>query len=200
MKKCKEKQNRLPGTNIPCTEGGGIASVLGPGMAAAGGMTLGQICRLTDLKPFVIQNWIKRGAVPHPENKRYTTRHLARILLVASLREIVTIEDAANLLRIINGDTDREDDDLLTEEALYDIFADAVLRLGDRGAADGAPEQAAADAAAISGLPPEERERVERVLTAMLHAYTAAEEKRKADRCFRELNGGMSEKGKEVQP
>ena len=46
------------------------------GMFLGGGMMLGQITAVTGLEPYTVQNWVKRGFLPAPENKRYTLRQL----------------------------------------------------------------------------------------------------------------------------
>ena len=89
---------------------------------AADGLTLGQVCALSELEPTTVQNWIKRGFVPHPVRKKYYQRHLARILLIAQLRESMQIDRVGELLGYVNGNADDETDDLLPEEDLYDIF------------------------------------------------------------------------------
>ena len=89
---------------------------------ATDGLTLGQICAISGLEPTTVQNWIKRGFVPHPVRKKYHQRHLARILLIDRLRESMRIDRVGELLTYINGDADDESDDLLPEEDLYDIF------------------------------------------------------------------------------
>ena len=33
------------------------------------GLTLSQVCNITNLEPHMIQNWVKRGDIPHPINK-----------------------------------------------------------------------------------------------------------------------------------
>ena len=107
---------------------GRIAEYL-PLIQAADGLTLSQICSLSKLEPSTIQNWIKRGYVPNPIEKKYYERHLARILLISELRESMQIDHVGELLRYVNGDTDDESDDIITEEALYDLFYEITDRL-----------------------------------------------------------------------
>ena len=90
---------------------------------------MSQICAIADLQPSTIQNWVKRGFVPHPENKKYTERHLFRILLISALRDGMNIEDIGELMILINGDADDESDDIISEERLYDYFCQAVRSL-----------------------------------------------------------------------
>lgn len=95
------------------------------------GISLSQICNITKLEPHMIQNWVKRGYVPHPINKKYYTKHLARILLINSLRECMIIEDIGSLMVNINGDVDDESDDTISEEDLYKLFSNIIYELND---------------------------------------------------------------------
>ena len=104
---------------------------LGLLIRAADGLSLAQICSLTGLEPSTVQNWIKRGFVPHPERKRYGERHVARILLIDALRECLLIERVGELMQWINGNADDTSDDLITEQALYDLFTAAVASMRD---------------------------------------------------------------------
>lgn len=95
------------------------------------GISLSQICNITKLEPHMIQNWVKRGYVPHPINKKYYTKHLARVLLINSLRECMIIEDIGSLMVNINGDVDDESDDMISEEDLYKLFSNIIYELND---------------------------------------------------------------------
>lgn len=95
------------------------------------GLSLSQVCSITKLEPHMIQNWVKRGYIPHPNKKRYFTKHLARILLINALRECMYIEDVGMLMVYINGDVDDESDDMISEEDLYKLFSGIVYELDD---------------------------------------------------------------------
>lgn len=97
----------------------------------ANGISLSQLCNITNLEPYVIQNWVKRGYVPRPINKKYYTKHLARTLLINALRECMYIEDIGSLLNYINGDVDDEKDDLISEEELFKTFSSIIYKLDD---------------------------------------------------------------------
>ena len=112
--------------------GQGRFAPLIPLIRAADGLSLGQVCSLTGLEPSTIQNWIKRGFVPHPEHKRYGERHMARIMLINALRDCLLIERVGELTRYINGEIDDQSDDLIAEEALYDLFIEAAEELSAR--------------------------------------------------------------------
>lgn len=154
---------------------------------AADGLSLAQVCSLTGLEPSTVQNWIKRGFVPHPAHKRYGERHVARILLIDALRDCLLIERVGELMRYVNGNADDTSDDLITEEALYDLFHAAVAGMrdvfvppelvGEKVA--GIVNDMVADAAA--------RERIIPAVTVMVSAYIAARYKREADRLYNNL-------------
>ena len=91
-----------------------------------GGLSLGQICTVTGLEASTVQNWIKRGFVPKPQNKMYGERQLARILLISALRKGLQIDRIGALLEYINGDTEDEGDDIISEPELYSKFCAAV--------------------------------------------------------------------------
>ena len=154
---------------------------------AADGLSLAQVCSITGLEPSTIQNWIKRGFVPRPEHKRYGERHLARILLIASLRDCLLIDRIGELMRYVNGNADDTADDLITEEALYDLFNAAVASVRDIYVP---PELIGEKVAGIvSDMidDPAARERVIPAVTVMVGACIAARYKREADRLYSEI-------------
>ena len=95
------------------------------------GISLSQVCKITGLEPHMIQNWVKRGYVPHPQNKKYYTKHLARVLLINALRECMYIDDIGSLMVYINGDVDDESDDIISEEELYKLFTNLLNKIDD---------------------------------------------------------------------
>ena len=163
---------------------GRIADYL-PLIKAADGLTLGQVCTLSGLEPTTIQNWIKRGYVPHPVAKKYSERHLARILLISELRECMPIDRVGSLLVYINGDTDDVSDDIITEERLYDVFCEMAETL-DQGqrSLNRAGEVVDETASSFADIPEGDRERIMRALRVMAYGYAASCCKREADQLF----------------
>ena len=49
-------------------------------MFLAGGMVLSQGASITGLEPYTVQNWVKRGFLPPPVQKRYSLTQLCRII------------------------------------------------------------------------------------------------------------------------
>jgi len=126
----------IPGTNIAYTESDDAFSVFKPMIEITGGLSLGQVCSITGLQTSTIQNWVKRGFVPHPDNKKYYERHLSRILLISALRECMNIEEIGELMKLINGDADDESDDIVSESRLYDYFCKSIRNLETKHLSD----------------------------------------------------------------
>ena len=156
------------------TPSGGTFETYRPMISAAAGLTLGQVCAITGLEPSTVQNWVKRGFVARPVNKKYGERQLARILLISALRDGMRIEDVGALLRYVNGDANDESDDMLPEDRLYDCFCRAL-------------ETGAEKAAAELSLDPLPKKRLVAALEIMVNASAAGEYRRKAETLLSEL-------------
>ena len=153
---------------------------------SADGLTLGQVCALSGLEPTTVQNWIKRGFVPHPVRKKYYQRHLARILLIAQLRESMQIDRVGELLSYVNGDTDDESDDLLPEEDLYDIFYRICSELDEQiPSPDEVSELVRRAAGDLTGVCADS-EKLLHALNVMACTHLSNLYKQKADDLFRE--------------
>lgn len=86
---------------------------------ATKGMMLLQVREITGLDTPAIQNWIGRGWVQKPVDKRYGVNHLARILLINMLRSVTKLETIGQILGYINGDAECREDDSIPESELY---------------------------------------------------------------------------------
>lgn len=100
--------------------------VIKPFFALTNGVTLAQVRELTGLETSTIQNWVKRGWVPSPINKRYGERQIVRIILINSIRRSMKIENVINLMAYINGDVEDTSDDVVSDEVLFNEFCKAV--------------------------------------------------------------------------
>ena len=158
-----------------------------PLIRAADGLTLSQVCALVKLEPSTIQNWIKRGFVPHPVNKKYHERHIARIMLIASLRDCLQIDRIGALMTYINGNADDEQDDIISDVALYDIFERIIASVAE---APLSRDQIGEKARLILGEymePSPERDRLCQALIVMATACIAAQYKQEAERLYMEI-------------
>ena len=70
-------------------------------MFLAGDIMLGQVSAITGLEPYTIQNWVKRGFLTPPVNKRYTLRQLCRIININMLKAALPMEDICGLLHLL---------------------------------------------------------------------------------------------------
>lgn len=139
------------------------------------GLTLSQICNITKLEPHMIQNWVKRGYIPHPINKKYYTKHLARILLTNALRECMYIDDIGLLMVYVNGDVDDESDDIISEEDLYKLFSSIIYKLNDINEAEKIVDENVKD------------KKVNYAMKVMVYAYIASEMSKKSNSYLQKL-------------
>ena len=139
------------------------------------GLTLSQICNITNLEPHMIQNWVKRGYIPHPINKKYFTKHLARILLINSLRECMRIEDVGSLMVYINGDVDDESDDIISEEELYKLFESLINSITDLNKIDQVINTKV------------KNKRLNSCMKVMVYAYVASEMSKKSQTYLKQI-------------
>lgn len=161
----------LPGTTIQAdlSRPDGVEAVLGP-MFLTGGLTLSQVTTLTGLEPYVIQNWVRRGFLSPPQQRRYSRRQLCRILTVNMLKDVLQLEKICSLLSYVNGNLEDESDDLVDDSYLYEKAVWLIARSEDGQVTGIQLKEALKD---YSGTP-EARERVERVLIAICKGYLSA--------------------------
>ena len=143
-------------------------------MFLAGGLTLSQVATVTGLEPYAIQNWVKRGFLAGPKNKRYTMEQLCRIITINLLKGALPIEQICSLLSYVNGDLTDESDDLIDDTQLYFLFVKLAARARHIGG-NQAWEQALEEATADYREPlPGARDQVIHVLRIMLTAWIAS--------------------------
>ncbi|MBR3554786.1 MAG: DUF1836 domain-containing protein [Oscillospiraceae bacterium] len=151
------------------------AETLLSALFAGGNLMLSQVSHISGLEPYMIQNWVARGYLPPPQNKKYSQRRLSRILIINMLRGILPLESIVNLLSYVNGHLDDESDDTVDDSRLYLWLIRCIC------AEPGGEEAALRDCLAEYQEPfPGAGRRLEQVLRILITAYAAAELKRKA--------------------
>ncbi len=65
----------------------------------------------------MINNYVKNGVLPHPEKKKYSRGHLAALVVVGALKQVLSIQDIKALL------AGKE-----PPEELYSLFLEAQLQ------------------------------------------------------------------------
>lgn len=150
-------------------------------MFLVGGLTLSQVAGITGLEPYAIQNWVKRGFLSPPRNKRYDMEQLCRIIIINMLRGVLNLEQICSLLGYINGDLTDESDDLIDDTVLYFMFVRLAARAryigGEQSWDDAIEEVTASYHEPIHGA----REKLVKVLKTMLTAWIASRLKQEAE-------------------
>lgn len=161
----------IPGTEKPF-KGENAFGEFKKAIELTDGISLGQVCSITGLDPMIIQNWVKRGYVARPVNKKYHEKHLARILLINSLKEAMRIEEIGKLMKLVNGDVEDESDDLLSEADLYGLFSKVVYYLNENNHEETIRQ--------VMETENNENEKLFTALEVMINAYIASEHKKVA--------------------
>ena len=178
----------IPGTTLPGLreEADHIANQF-QAMFLAGGLTLSQVSSITGLEAYTIQNWVKRGFLTPPINKRYDMEQLCRIISINMLRGSLTLEQICSLMGHVNGNLADEGDDLIDDAVLYFMFVRLAARaryIGGSQNWDDALLEAASD---YVEPVPGARDRVIRVLKIMLTVWVSNRLRLDAERQLKEL-------------
>ena len=176
----------LPGTVLKAEaeEASGVESLFAP-MFLAGGMVLSQVSSITGLEPYIIQNWVRRGYLSPPVNKKYSLNQLCRILNINLLRFCFPLEKIRTLLTYINGRLDEESDDLIDDSTLYGLFVYLAAEVKNPHC-----DLETSIQKALENLPermPGANERIQKVLKAMLFAWISGELSQKANELTNEM-------------
>ncbi len=143
-------------------------------MFLGGGIVLSQVAAVTGLEAYMIQNWVKRGFLRPPVQKRYDLDQLCRITTINALKGVLSMDRICGLLGYVNGQLDDDSDNLIRDSELYFLFvrlsarAKELYRAEDR---DKLLSQALSD---YREPAPGAKDRVKNVLRIMLTAWLAA--------------------------
>lgn len=118
----------IPGTTLAFNDvaADNCFSLIAPLLTITKGLTLAQVRELTGLETSTIQNWIKRGWVKNPEEKRYGEEQTMRIILINMMRGSMQMEQIAFLMNYINGSVEDRSDDILPDRELFDILCSII--------------------------------------------------------------------------
>ena len=178
----------IPGTVITVSEGelSNLEEKM-RSMFLAGGIMLGQICTATGLEPYTVQNWVKRGFLKSPVQKRYDLQQFCRILNINMLKDALVMEDIVGLMQYINGDLEDKSDDLIDDPQLYFLFIKLQAKCA-KGHSSADVERYLQQLLADYQEPrPGARDRVKKVLQTMHIAWGAVQLKRLAQNMVKDL-------------
>lgn len=111
-------------------------SLIAPLLTVTKGLTLAQVKELTGLETSTIQNWIKRGWVKNPTEKRYGEEQVMRIILINMMRGSMQMEQIAFLMSYINGSVEDRSDDILPDRELFNILCNIIYQCEQKSISD----------------------------------------------------------------
>jgi len=156
-------------------------------MFLAGGLTLSQVSSITGLEAYTIQNWVKRGFLAGPQNKRYNMEQVCRIIIINMLKGCMPLEQICNLMSYINGSLTDESDDIIDDTALYFKFVSLAARARHIGGSKEWGEAIREVMASYEEPYPGAREKIVQVLRIMLTAWVVARMKDQVDEMIGQL-------------
>lgn len=171
----------LPGTvlEVDPSRPEAAREILGS-LFTAGGLVLSQVCQLTGLEPYTVQNWVKRGFLPPPEKKKYSCRQLCRIIFINMLRMELPMESICKLLSYVNGQLNDESDDIIDDSQMYFIFTRVASACGNQWPPENPGAFLDRELQAYDAPNPEARARVKDALAVMLTAWYASQLRKQA--------------------
>ncbi len=102
-------------------------------MKLTGGFTLSQLAEISDLEATTIQNWVKRGWIEPPKDRRYGEASIARVLIINMLKGAMQLSNIVSLMSYINGKVDDRRDDAIPDGELYSIMCSVTAEVDKIG-------------------------------------------------------------------
>lgn len=178
----------IPGTTLTgLRENADRTDGLFQSLFLAGGLSLSQVSRITGLEAYTIQNWVKRGFLSSPVNKRYDMEQVCRIININILKGAVPLEQIVKLMAYLNGNLTDESDDLVDDTMLFFLFVKLAARaryIGGTKAWDDALVEVTED---YVEPVPGAREKLIKVLKVMLTIWCANQLKAQADQMMEDM-------------
>ena len=94
---------------------------------ATSGLVMSQLNEITGIGTPALQNWVSRGFIARPIDRRYSKDTTARIFIINALRQNMELADIKKLLIYVNGRADDRKDDIIPESTLYSYFCKIVF-------------------------------------------------------------------------
>ena len=152
-----------------------------------GGLTLSQVSSLTGLEPYTVQNWVKRGFLPSPVQKRYDLERVCRLININILKGTMPLEQITKLMAYLNGDLADERDDLVDDTLLFFLFVKLAARARYIGGSENWDDALIHATADYAEPVPGAREKLIKVLKVMLTIWVANQLKAQAEQMIGDL-------------
>ncbi len=153
----------------------------------AGGLTLSQVASITGLEPYTIQNWVKRGFLPSPVNKRYNMEQVCRLININILKGNMPLEQIVKLMAYLNGNLADESDDLVDDTMLFFLFVSLASRARYIGGTQSWDDALVQVTQQYKEPVPGARDKLIKVLKVMLTVWVANQLKMQAENMLAEL-------------
>ena len=178
----------IPGTTLqaPRSESESIETLF-QSMFLAGGLTLSQVASVTGLEPYTIQNWVKRGFLSAPRNKRYDMEQVCRLININILKGTMSLEQIIHLMGYLNGDLTSEADDLVDDTMLFFLFVRLAARARYIGGTKAWDDALIEITESYQEPIPGAREKLIKVLKIMLTIWCANKLKEQAETMIAQL-------------
>ncbi|MBE6943586.1 MAG: DUF1836 domain-containing protein [Ruminococcaceae bacterium] len=150
-------------------------------MFLGGDISLSQVAGVTGLEPYTVQNWVKRGFLTPPVQKKYSIDQLCRIININMLRGVFSLERTCGLLGYVNGQLDDHSDDIIGDAQLYFMFVSLAARAQQLSRPEACDRVLGEMLRDYREPYPGAKERVSNALKVMLTAYLAARMRASAD-------------------
>jgi len=152
-----------------------------------GGLTLSQVCTITGLEPYTVQNWVKRGFLPSPVGKKYDMEQLCRLINMNILRGTMPLEQIIKLMSYLNGTLSDESDDLVDDTMLFFLFVKLAARARYIGGSETWDDALVHATESYIEPVPGAREKLIKVLKVMLTIWVANQLKAQAEEMIAHL-------------
>ena len=181
----------IPGTNIKYGLNNDAFDIIRPMIEMTGGLTLAQLVKITGISAYSIQNWATRGYIPKAHNKKYYERHVARVLIFNSMKGCMKADDVHEVMSLVNGDTEDESDDIISDAKFFDYFCRVVRNLDDLSLNETNIEKTVKNV--LRDVQIKDTEKLKYALLIMVYAYISG-------KCLEQINYNKKElkKFKEV--
>ncbi len=158
-------------------------------MKITGGFTLSQLSEISGLESTTIQNWVKRGWIEPPKDRRYGEESTARVLILNMLKGAMQLSNIVSLMSYINGKVDDRRDDAIPDGELYSLMCsvteevDKIGNLNKETIISVVEDQIKDYEEPFSGG----KEKLRNALIIMMLAHISSNLKNEADKIFQEF-------------